>query len=78
MYEGKGGSCADDTYSIGVNFSLDRSLWKDGRFGGDVGFNFSFFIRKVFDDDMTVDTRYVNGRVGNADWILRLYLGYEF
>ena len=242
VYEGKGGSCADDTYSIGVNFSLDRSLWKDGRFGVDVGFNFSFFIRdnwfkgrvggyartdtyidgayetdvdlgnadvlshpwawnpdgsygggtydgpgpvlsidevsithhwgderrrtstvssgpltirgdlqmyefqlalkpyyeltdwfmlrgtlgvgldyrnldvsvsgtgkssaddwdcymvcglggmfhwrniclgadvmrKVFDDDMTVDTRYVNGRVGNADWILRLYLGYEF
>ena len=36
------------------------------------------FLRKVFDDDMDVSTRYVDGRVGNANWILRVYVGYEF
>ena len=36
------------------------------------------FLRKVFDDDMDVDTRYVNGSIGNASWMLRAYVGYEF
>ena len=36
------------------------------------------FLRKVFDDDMDVGTRYVSGGVGNAGWMLRVYAGYEF
>ncbi len=36
------------------------------------------FLRKVFDHDMDVDTKYVSGSVGNADWMLRAYVGYEF
>jgi hypothetical protein len=36
------------------------------------------YLRKVFDDDMDVDTRYVNGSISNAKWILRAYVGYEF
>ena len=36
------------------------------------------FLRKVFDDDLDVDTRYVDGSIGNPGWILRVYLGYEF
>lgn len=36
------------------------------------------FLRRVFDDGMDVDTRYVDGRVGGADWTLRVYVGYEF
>ena len=36
------------------------------------------FLRKVFDDEMDVKTRYVNGSIGNASWILRAYVGYEF
>lgn len=36
------------------------------------------FLRKVFDDDMNVNTRYVNGSVGNPEWTLRVYLGYQF
>ena len=35
-------------------------------------------LRKVFDDDMDVDTRYMSGSVGNAEWMLRVYVGYEF
>ncbi len=36
------------------------------------------FLRKVFDHDMDVDTKYVRGSVGNANWMLRAYVGYEF
>ena len=36
------------------------------------------FLRKVFDDDMDVNTRYAQGSIGNADWTLRVYVGYEF
>lgn len=36
------------------------------------------FLRKIFDDDMNVSTRYVDGNIGNANWILRVYVGYEF
>ena len=36
------------------------------------------FLRKVFDHDMDVDTKYVRGSVGNANWTLRAYVGYEF
>ena len=36
------------------------------------------FLRKVFDDDMDVNTRYVNGSIGNANWMVRVYVGYEF
>ena len=35
------------------------------------------FFRKVFDHDMDVDTKYVSGSVGNANWMLRAYVGYE-
>ena len=45
--------------------------WKDVCLGAD-------FLRRVFDDGMDVDTRYVDGRVGGADWTLRVYVGYEF
>lgn len=45
--------------------------WKDICLGAD-------FLRKVFDDDMDVSTRYADGSIGNADWILRVYIGYEF
>lgn len=36
------------------------------------------FLRKVFDDGMEVDTRYVKGSIDNAKWMLRVYVGYEF
>ena len=36
------------------------------------------FLRKMFDHDMDVDTKYVQGSVGNANWMLRVYVGYEF
>lgn len=36
------------------------------------------FLRKVFDDDLDVDTRYVNGSIRNANWMFRVYIGYEF
>ena len=36
------------------------------------------FLRKVFDDDMDVNTRYLNGSISNAEWMLRVYVGYEF
>ena len=36
------------------------------------------FLRKVFDDEMDVNTRYVNGTIGNASWMFRIYVGYEF
>lgn len=45
--------------------------WNDFCLGAD-------FLRKVFDDDMDVNTRYVNGSIGNASWMLRVYAGYEF
>ena len=36
------------------------------------------FLRKVFDHDMDVDTKYVRGSVGNANWMMRVYVGYDF
>ena len=36
------------------------------------------FLGKAFDDDLDVDTRYVNGAIGNAKWGFRVYVGYEF
>ena len=36
------------------------------------------FLGKVFDDDLDVDTKYVNGSIGNAKWGVRAYVGYEF
>ena len=36
------------------------------------------FLRKVFDNDMDVNTKYVDGSIGNANWMLRVYVGYEF
>ena len=36
------------------------------------------FLRKVFDDDLHVDTDYVEGSVRSSNWILRAYVGYEF
>lgn len=45
--------------------------WNDICLGAD-------FLRKVFDDDMDVNTRYVSGSVDNASWIFRVYVGYEF
>ena len=36
------------------------------------------FLRKVFADDMDVDTRCVKGGVESAAWTLRAYVGYEF
>lgn len=45
--------------------------WEDICLGAD-------FLRKVFDDDLDVDTRYVSGEIGNANWMLRVYIGYEF
>ena len=45
--------------------------WKGICLGADV-------LRKVFDDDMDIDTRYMSGSVGNAEWVLRVYVGYEF
>lgn len=36
------------------------------------------FLRKVFDDELDVDTRYVNGSICNANWMFRVYIGYEF
>lgn len=45
--------------------------WEDVCLGVD-------FLRKVFDDSLDVNTRYVDGSISNADWILRIYVGYEF
>lgn len=45
--------------------------WKGMCLGAD-------FLGKVFDDDLDVDTRYVNGSIGNAKWGFRAYVGYEF
>ena len=36
------------------------------------------FLRKIFDEDMDVDTRHIEGSIGNANWIFRVYVGYEF
>ena len=36
------------------------------------------FLRKVFDDDLDVHTRSVDGTIGNANWMFRVYIGYEF
>ena len=45
--------------------------WKGVCMGAD-------FLRKVFDSDMDVNTRYVEGSISNASWMLRAYVGYEF
>lgn len=45
--------------------------WKNVCLGAD-------FLRKVFDDELDVDTKYVNGSIRNANWQLRVYVGYEF
>lgn len=45
--------------------------WDDICLGAD-------FLRKVFDDDMDVNTKYVRGSIDNANWIFRIYVGYEF
>jgi len=45
--------------------------WKGVCLGAD-------FLRKVFDDEMDVNTRYVNGSIENSEWMLRVYVGYEF
>jgi len=34
----------DGSNAAGASFGLDRSLWQDGAFGVDLGFNFAFFI----------------------------------
>ena len=36
------------------------------------------FLVKVFNDDLDVDNRYVNGYVGTENWALRVLAGYEF
>lgn len=36
------------------------------------------FLRKVFDDDLDVNTRYVDGSIRNSNWMFRIYVGYEF
>ena len=45
--------------------------WKDVNLGID-------FLRKVFDDDLDVRSRYVNGSISNSEWYLRVYVGYQF
>lgn len=45
--------------------------WKNICLGAD-------FLRKVLDDDVDVNTRYVNGSIANANWTCRVYVGYEF
>ena len=45
--------------------------WNDVCLGAD-------FLRKVWDDEMDVNTQYVNGTIANASWMLRIYVGYEF
>lgn len=45
--------------------------WHDVTLGIDV-------LRKVFDEDIEVNGRYVNGEISNSDWYLCLALGYSF
>jgi hypothetical protein len=66
---GKGSERDWDCYMICGLGGMFR--WKDVCIGAD-------FLRKVFDDDMDVDTKYVHGTIRNASWMLRVYLGYEF
>lgn len=68
---GLGGETVDDwdcymVYGLGGMF-----YWKGICLGAD-------FLGKVFDDDLNVDTKYVNGSIGNAKWGFRAYVGYEF
>lgn len=35
------------------------------------------FLKKAFDDDMDIDTSFLNGKIGTADWVLKVYAGYE-
>lgn len=36
------------------------------------------FLRKIFDDNLDVNTRCVDGSICNANWMCRIYVGYEF
>ena len=68
---GLGSETVDDwdcymVYGLGGMFH-----WKGICLGAD-------FLGKVFDDDLDVDTKYVNGSIGNAKWGFRAYVGYEF
>ena len=68
---GLGSETADDwdcymVYGLGGMFR-----WEGVCLGAD-------FLGKVFDDDLDVDTKYVNGSIGNAKWGFRAYVGYEF
>ena len=36
------------------------------------------FLRKVFDDELDVNTRYIDGSIRNANWMFRVYVGYAF
>ena len=36
------------------------------------------FLTKVFDDDLDVDGRYVNGSIDCGDWSFKVYVGYSF
>ena len=68
---GFGGETVDDwdcymVYGLGGMFH-----WKDICLGVD-------FLGKAFDDELDVDTKFVNGSIGNARWGFRAYVGYEF
>ena len=41
-------------------------------------FYFSVLLKWQTWDDLDVDTKYVNGSIGNAKWGVRAYVGYEF
>lgn len=36
------------------------------------------FLRRVFDDDLRIDTNSVDGTIRNSNWMFRVYVGYEF
>lgn len=68
---GLGSETVDDwdcymVYGLGGMFR-----WKGLCLGAD-------FLGKAFDDDLDVNTQYVNGSIGNAKWGFRAYVGYEF
>ena len=68
---GLGSETVDDwdcymVYGLGGMFH-----WKGVCLGAD-------FLGKAFDDDLDVNTGYVNGSIGNAKWGFRVYVGYEF
>lgn len=66
------GSETSDDWDCYMVYGLGGMLyWKGMCLGAD-------FLGKVFDDDLDVDTKYVNGSIGNAKWGFRAYVGYEF